>query len=111
MDQKRSGSQRMKRKDNMATNANVHEKASGSGRASLREGDDDKSQNLDVSLTRSWSWSDEDALGLHVARDAERSQSSAKIHRWSKAGSDSEMMDAGSSIHVSLSLSKDATAR
>lgn len=95
----------------MATNANVHEKSSGSGRASLREGDDDKSQNFDVSLTRSGSWSDEADFGLHVVRDTEQSQSRAKIHRWSKAGSDSEMMDAGSSIHVSLSLSKDFTAR
>lgn len=101
----------MKRKDRMATTANAQESASGSGRASLREGDDDKSQNLDVSITRSWSWSDEADFGLHVVRDTEQSQSSAKIHRWSKAGSDSEMMDAGSSIHVSISLSKDSTAR
>jgi hypothetical protein len=37
----------------MATTANVHEKASGSGRASLREGDDVKSQGLEVSRLQS----------------------------------------------------------
>jgi hypothetical protein len=111
MDQERSGSQRMKRKDNIATNVNASASGCGSGSADLRNGNDDKSQDLRVSPTRSWSWSEEADFGLHVVRDTEQSQSRAKTQRWSKAGSDWEMMDAGSPIHVSLSLSKDSTAR
>lgn len=112
MNQERSGPQRMTRKDNIATNVNTSASGYGSGSPDLLEnGNDDKRQDLRVSLTRSRSWSDEDDLGSHAIRDAEQPQSSAKSHRWSKAGSDSEMMHAKSSVLLSRSLSEESTAK